>query len=504
LSAPVREGEILAGKYRVDRVLGVGGMGVVVAAHHINLDEPFAIKFLLPETLKNADAVARFTREARAAAKIKNEHVARVSDVGTLENGAPYMVMEYLEGLDLSEWLAQRGRMPIEQAVDMILQACEAIAEAHALGIIHRDLKPANLFVANRANGRLCVKVLDFGISKSSHLGGAMTSTSALMGSPLYMSPEQMQSSKDVDPRSDIWALGVILYELVTGQAPFNAETLPELVLRIMRAPPPPLRQVIPDAPAALEAVLLRCLDKERSARFASVAELTAALAPFAPRAGAPRSNEAPLRTASSRAVGAFLPSGSSPSVGVSSRGAKASTTAETLAGDPEPHAAGGTMASWGRTAATKGPRSFVLVGSVLAAIVVGVTALLFLRKPAKTDPLAPSSAAATAAPVVAREVKQPEPPPAPQPTATTSTATISSAVPAASVAAPEVTPLGSAAPSVAAAPHLAAHGKIASGKAKSSTRPPATVATPAPAPTKQPAHESPSQPTDEWGGGRL
>ena len=164
--AGVEPGQVLAGKYRIERVLGVGGMGVVVAAHHLQLDERVALKFLLPEALHNPEAVARFAREARAAVKIKSEHVARVSDVGQLENGAPYMVMEYLEGSDLSAWLHDRGALPFEQAVDFVLQAGEAIADAHALGIVHRDLKPANLFCVRRSDGQLTIKVLDFGISK--------------------------------------------------------------------------------------------------------------------------------------------------------------------------------------------------------------------------------------------------------------------------------------------------------------------------------------------------
>jgi serine/threonine-protein kinase len=284
----VREGEILAGKYRVDRVLGAGGMGVVVAAHHLELDERVALKFLLPEVATHGEAVARFAREARAAVKIKSEHVARVTDVGKLESGAPYMVMEYLEGSDLSAWLAERGRLPSEQAVEFVLQACEAIAEAHALGIVHRDLKPANLFVTRRPDGALSIKVLDSGISKATALGGfgsgAMTRTSALMGSPLYMSPEQMQSSRDVDPRSDIWSLGIILYELVSGKQPFVADTMPELVLRVVHgAPASPLRSLCPDLAPGLERVIERCLQKDRRARFASVSELALALAPFGP-----------------------------------------------------------------------------------------------------------------------------------------------------------------------------------------------------------------------------
>jgi serine/threonine protein kinase len=194
----VREGELLAGKYRVERVLGEGGMGVVVAARHVELDERVALKFLLPGTLGQPDAVARFLREARAAARIRSEHVARVTDVGTLETGVPYMVMEFLEGADLSRILREHGPLPIEDAVDYVVQTCEAIADAHALGIIHRDLKPANLMLVTRSDGGSCVKVLDFGISKVSGPGQdamAMTSTSTILGSPIYMSPEQMTSS---------------------------------------------------------------------------------------------------------------------------------------------------------------------------------------------------------------------------------------------------------------------------------------------------------------------
>jgi serine/threonine-protein kinase len=282
-------GEVLAGKYRIERVLGAGGMGMVVLAHHVRLDQRVAIKFLLPEMLDNGDAVARFEREARAAVKIRSEHVARVSDVGTLESGAPYMVMEYLEGADLSVWLKQRGPLPLEQAVEFLLQASEAIAEAHVLGIVHRDLKPANLFVTRLPDGALSVKVLDFGISKmrsnsSSVPDVSITKTATMMGSPLYMSPEQLQSSKDADQRADIWALGIILQELLTGSSPFIADTVPELVAKILSMPPPALRSVRSDIPEGLERAILKCLEKDRNRRFSSVGELARALAPFAPR----------------------------------------------------------------------------------------------------------------------------------------------------------------------------------------------------------------------------
>ncbi len=286
----VQEGDILAGKYRVERVLGVGGMGVVVAAHHIRLDMKVALKFLLPAMLGDAEAVARFAREARAAVRITNEHVARVTDVGTLDNGAPYIVMEYLEGEDLGEWLRQRGALPIDLAVDFVLQACVAIADAHGLGIVHRDLKPANLFCCvRRSDGQSIIKVLDFGISKVTSVdpsspAGSVTQTGALMGSPLYMSPEQMQSPRSVDAQTDIWAVGVILYQLLTGRVPFEGQTIAEVAVKAATQAPPPMRDFQPDVPAALEAVICKCLEKQRHQRYANVSELALALAPFAPR----------------------------------------------------------------------------------------------------------------------------------------------------------------------------------------------------------------------------
>ncbi|HWP07688.1 MAG TPA: protein kinase [Polyangiaceae bacterium] len=284
-TAGVRTGEILADKYRVERVLGVGGMGVVVAARHLELEERVAIKLLLPAMLADANAVARFQREARAAVRIKSEHVARVFDVGRLPNGAPYMVMEFLEGMDLAAWVAHNGALPVLQAVDFVVQACVAVADAHALGIIHRDLKPANLFCVRRSDGQPSIKVLDFGISKLADAAGAgisFTQTSATMGSPLYMSPEQFRSSKSVDARTDIWALGAILFELVTGQVPFSATTVTELAIKVATERAPSAAVVRHGVPPALAAVIAKCLEADPLLRYANVAELTVALAPFA------------------------------------------------------------------------------------------------------------------------------------------------------------------------------------------------------------------------------
>jgi len=293
--AGVALGEILADKYRVERVLGIGGVGAVVAAHDMHLDQTVALKFLLPEALGNADAVARFVREARAAVKIRSEHVARVFDVSTLPNGAPYIVMEYLEGGDLAHWLTERGPLPIEQAVEFVLHAAVAVAEAHALGIVHRDLKPANLFCVRRSDGQLSIKVLDFGISKITGREGSVpgnltaqghgfTQASAVMGSPHYMSPEQMRSSKDVHVQTDIWALGVTLFELLTGRPPFQADSLTELAITVANDPEPAMRSFRPDAPIGLETVIANCLKKDPRRRYGNVAEFALALQPFAPK----------------------------------------------------------------------------------------------------------------------------------------------------------------------------------------------------------------------------
>jgi eukaryotic-like serine/threonine-protein kinase len=281
-----RVGEILAAKYELEGVLGTGAMGVVVAARHIVLDERVAIKFLLPEVLDDPAAMARFMREAQASAKIKSEHVARVTDVGTCEDGTPFMVMEYLEGEDLNAWLKSHGPLPATQAVEFVLQACEAIAEAHALGIVHRDLKPSNLFCVRRPDGGLAIKVLDFGISKLigpeyPNAAPSMTDASDLMGSPMYMSPEQLQSTRDVDNRTDIWSMGIILFELMTGKSPFAGESLTAVVLNIAAQPPQSVRELRREIPVGLDAIIDKCLRKDRTERYSTVGELALALARY-------------------------------------------------------------------------------------------------------------------------------------------------------------------------------------------------------------------------------
>jgi eukaryotic-like serine/threonine-protein kinase len=281
---PVVAGELVAGKYRVERLIGQGGMGVVVAAVHVELEEPVAIKFLLPAVRGRPNVIARFLREARAAARIKNEHVARVTDVGTLENGAPYLVMEYLKGNDLATELRRKGRFAVRDAVDYVLQAAEAIAEAHSIGIVHRDIKPANLFLTRLPGGVPVVKVLDFGIAKSLDDDAALTLSHAVLGSSAYMSPEQIRSSRDTDPRADVWALGVVLYELLTGHLPFERRSLGEVAAAITHQPPTPIEELLADVPPEVSSSITWCLQKNRAERCPSVAALADALVAFGSR----------------------------------------------------------------------------------------------------------------------------------------------------------------------------------------------------------------------------
>jgi serine/threonine-protein kinase len=286
-ACPVSVGNVIAGKYLVESIIGEGGMGVVVAARHLELEQRVAIKFLLPAIAEQELAAQRFRREARAAARIRGEHVCRVLDVGSLEAGVPFMVMEYLEGCDLAAELTRRKRLPIEEIVDYVLQACEALAEAHAAGIVHRDLKPGNLFLSNSADGSRRIKVLDFGVSKflveSGSGSPALTKTSSLVGSPIYMAPEQFDGSKRVDERTDIWALGIVLYELATGITPFESETIAQLISSVLHAKPMSFAEhglIVPDG---FEAIVERALAKQPDDRFASVSELAQALVPYGP-----------------------------------------------------------------------------------------------------------------------------------------------------------------------------------------------------------------------------
>ncbi len=283
---PVSSGELIGGKYHVEAVIGEGGMGVVFAATHVDLHCMVALKVIRPEFQQQPELISRLMLEARAAAQIKSEHVCRVLDVARLASGVPYVVMEYLEGRNLAALLESKGRLSERMAVDYVLQASEALAEAHRIGIVHRDLKPENLFLAEFPDGRRAIKVLDFGISKlvgSSALPSskALTNPSAAMGSPHYMAPEQMTAASDVDSRADIWALGAILHQLVTGKFAFDGGSLPAVCAAVLQSQPVPVRDFVEGLSPGLEQAILACLVKDRDQRIGSVAELAQRLAPY-------------------------------------------------------------------------------------------------------------------------------------------------------------------------------------------------------------------------------
>lgn len=378
-------------------------MGVVVAARHLELDQMVAIKFLRPEIALQHAAAERFRREARAAARIRSPHICRVLDVGSLETGIPYLVMEYLEGCDLSDELAKRGRIPVPEALDYILQACEALSEAHAVGIVHRDLKPGNLFLETRTDGSRNVKVLDFGVSKSVLDSGAqlkLTKTASLIGSPLYMSPEQLDAATDVDARVDIWALGTILYELIAGRTPFLADTIPQLVNAVMNGTQPTLQQLGIAAPLGLEAVINRALNKRREDRFASITEFSQALLPFAASYGA-------VSVSRRLSLGSSVTHSNAPPSGQATTRDPPLIASQTLeAGQSFPS---GTPASWHRTSVPKkANHRAVLLGLALVPVIAAavIFVLLSTEEAPSPEPVPPAHAAA---PPVA-------PPPAPSP----------------------------------------------------------------------------------------
>jgi serine/threonine-protein kinase len=417
-------GDVLAGKYVVERLLGLGGMGAVLLARHVELDERVAIKMLLPSATPlspTAEPVTRFIREARAAIKIRNEHVVRIFDVGRLSDGAPYIVMEYLEGSDLAHLVESSGPLPVDDAIEFVVQACEAIAAAHAMGIVHRDLKPANLFLARTGDGRPCIKVLDFGISKLSGAahgpGAGLTSTTTIMGTPCFMSPEQLRSTRDVDARADIWSMGAIVHALLTGAPPYDGESNADVSAKIIRDLPTPVRELRPEVPAELEAIILKCLEKDPDARYPDVAELAKALATVTVRDS--------VKSSAARVVrGSF---------------ANAPTMASV---PPPPLVASGptrTASAWGETGrsgkveATRSTRK--LAGTLAAVAIAAVLGTLGIMRWQHGAP----PPAASAAPSMAATLPLDPPPtaapapstvtPAPSPPASASTAPATSAV---------------------------------------------------------------------------
>ena len=435
----VNVGDVLATKYRVDKVLGIGGMGMVVAATHLELDQKVALKFMLPDAMRSPQAMDRFLREAKAAVKLRSEHVCKVLDVGRLESGAPYIVMEFMEGQDFADTIRQAGKLSLPDAVEYVMQALEGLAEAHANGIVHRDLKPGNLFVTHDNEGLPLVKVLDFGISKSA-VAGAATKTGDVMGSPAYMSPEQMASSKNVDARADLWAMGVILYQAVSGELPFEGDTLPALCMSVMSAQPTPIATVCQGVDPGFAMVIMRCLEKTPDARYRDVGELAAALAPFGPptaAASATRIARVLRRTAAAPAVSS---AGVAPTLMSTSDALVAPTQHGT--GAPAPSASSPALAAPGRIstlsasaaelsiAPTEGPkRKRVVFAGIGVALAAGLVAVVMSRGggaqptapapstvPAAQPALAiePPPAAAVVAPAAVQPAAIPDPTPPP------------------------------------------------------------------------------------------
>ncbi|HEY0479475.1 MAG TPA: protein kinase [Kofleriaceae bacterium] len=368
-------GDLIAGKFQIERVIGRGGMGCVVAAMHVHLGQRVALKFLLPEMAVDRGVVERFLREARASAQLRSEHVCRVSDVGLLDDGSPYFVMELLEGRDLASLLAERGPFPVPTIVDYVVQACLGLAEAHAAQIVHRDLKPANLFLTSRPDGTPLIKIVDFGIAKASATASFhLTRTDAVMGSPGYMSPEQLRSSRTADARSDIWALGVILFELASGHQPFTAESITDLALRIAMDPTPQLHSI----PPGFDRVVYRCLEKDPARRYQDIGQLAMALAPF----GGPAMRE--------RALGVTR-------VLLAVSGAAGSTAIAAAAAAPTTLGSSASSLERGGRDRLRG----IVIGG-LAAGVLGTVAFVKLRggdaRVAPADPSSPPAATAAAA----------------------------------------------------------------------------------------------------------
>ncbi len=369
-------GTVLAGKYRVERVLGEGGMGIVLAARHLKLDEKVAVKVLQPHLARHPEVVARFLREAKAAARIRSDHIARVFDVDTFEDGAPYMVMEYLDGSDLGHLVKTRGPLPPEKAVDYLLQACEAIAEAHALGIVHRDLKPPNLYLTTKLDGSECIKVLDFGIAKIAEEDPSMqmTETNRQMGTPHYMAPEQLRSTRNADVRSDIWSLGAVLHELITGGPPYPADSIADLAVSMATKPTPSLRTLRPEVAQGLDQAFQRCLQNEPPARFATIAELAAALAPF----GAEEAR------ASARRIARMLGGGRASMASVSS---EATPAPAGVASAPQ------TEGAWNQAVRPGRTRSRIVLYAAAAGTLVGVLGIVVAFKLSQPAPSAPGLA---------------------------------------------------------------------------------------------------------------
>jgi len=450
-------GSILLGKYRIDELIGAGGMGNVVRASHLYLHQPVAIKLLLPEMTASHSTVQRFLREAQATVKLRSEHIARVMDVGTTPEGVPFMVMEFLDGNDLNQILRHHGPQQPAIVVDLILQACEGIAEAHALGIIHRDIKPSNFFITQRPDGSMLLKILDFGISKTPIGYDELTGTQTVIGTPSYMAPEQMKSGRSADPRSDIWSIGVVMYQLITGRVPFSGESYAELVLKVGLEPPAPI--LVP-LPPGLGDIVMRCIEKDPTLRHQSVGDLARNLAPFATDpAGAAQSAGRAMRILQQR--GALQGMQGSPFTAGGGLATPIPISPAQLTPRSWPPSQGTTSVSQGAgqvTVRTRSARGW-LIASVAALCVLaggGGYAISQLSRPddraGETRVHAPEPTAAPSAPAAAPATPSTAAPQGPSAATAPSTASTAPATPTAP-AAPAGTPASDASPTWRANP---------------------------------------------------
>jgi serine/threonine protein kinase len=472
-------GQVIAGKYAIVKVIGEGGMGVVFEATHLKLRQRVAVKMLLPGMLAHDIIVTRFEREARASAQLRNRHAVRVMDVDVTAEGLPYMVMELLDGHDLQVELDRRGRLPYAEAVDIVLQACSAMIAAHQIGIIHRDLKPANLFLAQEgdAHEARTVKVLDFGISKVQADGDAkLTVADSVIGTAMYMSPEQVRSSENVDARSDIWSLGIILFELLAGRPPWIG-TPTQLAAAVVSEDAPDVRTHVADVPAEIATIIATALRRDPSRRFGDVKQLALSLAPFAPASGAGRILAESLLHASS---------GKWPRVSIRPAPLEEARTIVQAAAVSESRMGGtgpGTTPGWSQHDSPPLRHRTVLVGFLVAFVigllVVGGSAVAFLRWGARG---ARDRSATAAAPAPVTRVPAPSTPAVEVPVAI-------AAAPSASAAPPESATRARAGTSRKTPPPAAAPGTAtATARAASPSQAPASPATkPGAAPTSNP-----------------
>jgi serine/threonine-protein kinase len=400
-----------------------------------------AVKVLVVDGATDEVTTERFVREAQAAARLQSEHAVRVMDAGVLPGGQPYLVMELLEGCDLAELLALSGPIEVPEFVDYMLQSLEGIAHAHAAGIVHRDLKPSNLFLSLRPDGSNAIKVLDFGISKSTVEGRGADVTKltgqAVLGSPAYMSPEQVRSASSVDARSDVWSLGVTMYELLTGRMPFEGDGVGEMLAAILEADAVPVHEVRPQVPPALSDAVMRCLRRNRDERWEDVGQLAHALAPFGtgaraalpPRIAATLAHASKLRRPTP--LGAFPVTSLAALVASSDVEASATPPPSTrkafaVDGARQPAAYAATLAQPQATIVTQSTRgkgrgtwvTFLVAGACAAAMLVLVATRGRLAPASAPSALAPAIASSPAPALPSESASPPAPPVEPPPLA--------------------------------------------------------------------------------------